>query len=112
METGVIAAITIIFIAGFIFARWWRMIRNYREVQKQFEVSAIQRAGRHSLLKVEKIDSLKNIYFLFQRNIQTRATRDAKETEDESLENLVSASVRNSALSHMRPSTIRKLERN
>ena len=36
----------------------------------------------------------------------------AKETEDESLENLVSASVRNSALSHMRPSTIRKLERN
>ena len=52
METGVIAAITIIFIAGFIFARWWRMIRNYREVQKQFEISAIQRAGRHSLLKV------------------------------------------------------------
>ena len=29
------------------------MIRNYREVQKQFEVSAIQRAGRHSLLKVQ-----------------------------------------------------------
>ena len=113
METGVIAAITIIFIAGFIFARWWRMIRNYREVQKQFEVSAIQRAGRHSLLKVEIQIRLK-IFCIFdlQRNIQTRATRDAKETEDESLENLIGASVRNSALSHMRPSTIQKLERN
>ena len=112
METGVIAAITIIFIAGFIFARWWRMIRNYREVQKQFEVSAIQRAGRHSLLKVEIQIRLEIIMFDLQRNIQTRATRDAKETEDESLENLIGASVRNSALSHMRPSTIQKLERN
>ena len=56
--------------------------------------------------------SFQNNYFLFQRNIQTRATRDAKETEDESLENLIGASVRNSALSHMRPSTIQKLERN
>ena len=88
------------------------MIRNYREVQKQFEVSAIQRAGRHSLLKVEIQVRLKIIIFLFQRNIQTRATRDAKETEDESLENLIGASVRNSALSHKRPSTIQKLERN
>ena len=66
METGVIAAITIIFIAGFIFARWWRMIRNYREVQKQFEVSAIQRAGRHSLLKVEIPIRLKIVFFIYR----------------------------------------------
>lgn len=49
---------------------------------------------------------------LFQRNLQTRAFRDAKETEDESLDNLIGSSFRNSAMSHMRPSTIQKLERN
>ena len=65
-----IAAITIIFIAGFIFARWWRMIRNYREVQKQFEVSAIQRAGRHSLLKVEIQVRFKIIIFYFRETFK------------------------------------------
>ena len=46
------------------------MIRNYREVQKQFEVSAIQRAGRHSLLKVEIQVRLKIIIFYFRETFK------------------------------------------
>ena len=46
------------------------MIRNYREVQKQFEVSAIQRAGRHSLLKVEIQVRFKIIIFYFRETFK------------------------------------------